>query len=229
MEKISEEYPSAIVRENGLSALLSMLDFFPTSVQRIALQAAANCCRNFSADNFNLVSPVFPILRNMLGSFDQRLVEYSSLCVIRLIESFQRSAPDNLVALLDAEFIQAIGALLLPASGSPLVSNGTYTLFLSALASASKASAKTTLALLEADLLRILYQLLTGVLPPSADTQHSDIPGSDPVLTEMAVMENMAHRSKEQIEEALALVNELMPPLPRGKFPPSQYQTIIHG
>jgi E3 ubiquitin-protein ligase TRIP12 len=216
MEKISEEYPSAIVRENGLSALLNMLDFFPTGVQRIALQAAANCCRNFPSDNFALASPVFPILRNMLGSFDQRLVEYSALCVIRLIESFQRSNPDNLVALLDAEFIQAIGALLLPASGSPLVSNNTYTLFLSALASAAKASAKTSLSLLKADILRILFQLLTGVLPPSSDTQHTDIPGSDPSLTEMAVMENLAHRTKEQVEEALALVSELMPPLPKG-------------
>lgn len=56
MEKISEEYPSAIVRENGLSALPSTFDFFPTGVQPIALQAAANCCRNFSSDNFALVS-----------------------------------------------------------------------------------------------------------------------------------------------------------------------------
>ncbi|KAG8967260.1 Ubiquitin fusion degradation protein 4, partial [Tulasnella sp. 427] len=42
LEKISEEYPSAIVREGGLSALLNYLDFFSTNVQRTALQAASN-------------------------------------------------------------------------------------------------------------------------------------------------------------------------------------------
>lgn len=47
-------------------------------------------------------------------------------------------------------------------SGSSLVSNNTYTLFSFALASAAKSSARTVLLLLEADILRILYQLLTG-------------------------------------------------------------------
>ena len=31
----------------------------------------------------------------------------------------------------------------------------------------------------------------------------------------MTVMENLAHRSKDQVEEALSLISELMPPLPK--------------
>ncbi|KAG8842065.1 Ubiquitin fusion degradation protein 4, partial [Serendipita sp. 411] len=54
LEKLSEEYPSAIVREGGLAALLNYLDFFSTHVQRTALQAASNCCRNMSSDSFNM-------------------------------------------------------------------------------------------------------------------------------------------------------------------------------
>ncbi|KAJ7656325.1 armadillo-type protein [Mycena polygramma] len=51
MEKISEEFPSSIVREGGLAALLNYLDFFSIAVQRTALQAASNCCRNVSPDH----------------------------------------------------------------------------------------------------------------------------------------------------------------------------------
>ena len=30
-------------------------------------------------------------------------------------------------------------------------------------------------------------------------------------------MQNLAHRPKDQVEEALSLVRELMPPLPKGE------------
>ena len=33
----------------------------------------------------------------------------------------------------------------------------------------------------------------------------------------MAVMQSLAHRPKEQVEEALSLITELMPPLAKGK------------
>ena len=46
LEKISVEFPSSIVREGGLTACLTYLDFFATSTQRTAVTTAANCCRN---------------------------------------------------------------------------------------------------------------------------------------------------------------------------------------
>jgi E3 ubiquitin-protein ligase TRIP12 len=51
LEKISGEYPSAIVREDGLQAMLQYLDFFNIHVQRTAMTAAANCCRRLSAES----------------------------------------------------------------------------------------------------------------------------------------------------------------------------------
>ncbi|KAF8605840.1 hypothetical protein BDV93DRAFT_469584 [Ceratobasidium sp. AG-I] len=213
LEKISEEYPSAIVREGGLAALLNYLDFFSTNVQRTALQAAANCCRNVSIDNYNMIKDVFPIIRTVLGYADPRLVEHASLCVIRTIESF-RSHPELLEGLVDT--------ILLRALASAAVSPGTFTLVLRALSSATKSSPKITLALLEADVAGTLYQLLTGVVPP-ADGPDAFMAGEGAVsgaagaggLTDMAVMQNLAHRPKDQVEEALSLVSELMPPLPR--------------
>ncbi|KAF8576807.1 hypothetical protein K439DRAFT_1366247 [Ramaria rubella] len=229
LEKISEEYPSAIVREGGLAALLNYLDFFSTTVQRTALQAASNCCRNASPDSFTMIRDVFPIVRNVLGYSDQRLVEYACLCVIRTIESYHRSSPGLLETLLDTELIRAIHALLLPAGGSPLISSNTYTLFLRALCTAAKASPGITVALLEADVVDILYQILTGVLPPQIDNHMEEGAASGGQglgggLADMAVMANLAHRPKEQVEEALSLVSELMPPLAKdGVFDPKAY------
>ncbi|KAG8745001.1 Ubiquitin fusion degradation protein 4 [Ceratobasidium sp. 414] len=213
LEKISQDDSSAIVREGGLAALLNFLDFFSTNVQRTALQAAANCCRNVSVDNYSMVKDVFPIIRTVLGYADPRLVEYASLCVIRTIESF-RGQPELLEGLVDTALLRALS--------SATVSPGTFTLILRALSSATKASPKITLALLEADVAGTLYQILTGVVPP-ADGVDTCASGEGVVtgaasaggLTDMAVMQNLAHRPKDQVEEALSLVSELMPPLPR--------------
>jgi E3 ubiquitin-protein ligase TRIP12 len=127
LEKISEEFPSSIVRENGLAALLNYLDFFSIAVQRTALQAASNCCRNVPPEHFQMIRGVWPIIRNCLGYSDQRLVEFACLCVIRVIDSYYRSSPENLENLVDAELITAVNLLLLPAGGSPLIAANTFT------------------------------------------------------------------------------------------------------
>ncbi|KAI6113129.1 hypothetical protein F5141DRAFT_1188308 [Pisolithus sp. B1] len=210
LEKISEEFPSSIVRENGLAALLSYLDFFSIAVQRTALQAAANCCRNISSDHYPMIRGVWSIIRDCLGYSDQRLVEFACLCVIRVIDSYHRASTENLENLLDASAIRAINALLLPSGGSQMIAANTYTLLLRALATATRASPKITVTLLQADVVDTLYQILTGVLP-SATTERNS--GED--VTHVTVMENLAHRPKDQVEEALSLVSELMPPLPK--------------
>ncbi|THH00617.1 hypothetical protein EW026_g1951 [Hermanssonia centrifuga] len=229
MEKISEEFPSSIVREGGLAALLNYLDFFSIAVQRTALQAASNCCRNVSAEHFPMIRGVWPIIRNCLGYSDQRLVEFACLCVIRVIDAYYRSSPEHLEALVDTELIHAVNNLLLPAGGSPLIASTTFTLLLRALATSARASPKITLVLLEAGIVDTLYQILTGVLPPTEggmDEQGDSSTGQGlgGGLADMTVMENLAHRPKDQVEEALSLISELMPPLPKdGVFDHKSY------
>ncbi|KAI0738636.1 hypothetical protein C8Q80DRAFT_1206571 [Daedaleopsis nitida] len=220
LEKISEEFPSSIVREGGLAALLNYLDFFSIAVQRTALQAASNCCRNVSIEHFPMIRAVWPIIRNCLGYSDQRLVEYACLCVIRIIDSYYRSSPESLEALVDTDLIRAINMLLSPAGGSPLIAPSTFTLLLRALATSARVSPKVTLVLLEAGIVDTLYQILTGVLPPTSDggNEQGDADGGQGLgggLADMTVMENLAHRPKDQVEEALSLISELMPPLPK--------------
>lgn len=225
MEKISEEFPSAIVREGGLAALLNYLDFFSIAVQRTALQAASNCCRNVSSDHFQMIREVWPIIRNCLTYSDQRLVEFACLSVIRVIDSYHRGSIEHLEVLVDVELIGAANMLLIPAGGSPLIAPNTYTLLLRALATAARASAKITLVMLEAGFVDTLYQILTGVLPPAvssdASLEQGGASGGQGLgggLADMTVMENLAHRPKDQVEEALSLICELMPPLPKGQF-----------
>ncbi|KIK61678.1 hypothetical protein GYMLUDRAFT_42696 [Collybiopsis luxurians FD-317 M1] len=229
MEKISEEFPSSIVREGGLAALLNYLDFFSIAVQRTALQAASNCCRNISSEYFPMISGVWPIIRNCLSYSDQRLVEFACLCVIRVVDSYHRSSTENLESLVDTDLIRAVNQLLMPAGGSPLVAPNTYTLLLRALATAARASPKITIALLEADIVDPLYQILTGVLP-SASASSSEQGGASGGqglgggLADMTVMENLAHRPKDQVEETLSFISELMPPLPKdGVFDHKAY------
>jgi len=222
MEKISEEFPSAIIREGGLAALLNYLDFFSIAVQRTALQAAANCCRNVSSEHFHMVKGVWPIIRGCLSYSDQRLVEFACLCVIRVIDSYHRSSIENLQSLVDRDLIKAVNQLLLPAGGSPLIASNTFTLLLRALATCARASPKITISLLEADIVDTLYQILTGVLPSANSNnegEQGDAIGGQGLgggLADMAVMENLAHRPKDQVEETLSLISELLPPLPKG-------------
>ncbi|KAF5336718.1 hypothetical protein D9758_015081 [Tetrapyrgos nigripes] len=229
MEKISEEFPSSIVREGGLAALLNYLDFFSIAVQRTALQAASNCCRNISPDHLPMIRGVWPIIRNCLSYADQRLVEFACLCVIRVIDSYHRSSVENLESLVDTDLIRAVNQLLLPAGGSPLIATNTFTLLLRALATAARANSKITLALLEADIVDTLYQILTGVLPSAkgSSSEQGDAIGGQGLgggLADMTVMENLAHRPKDQIEETLSFISELMPPLPKdGVFDHKAY------
>ena len=170
-----------------------------------------------------MIKGVWPIIRNCLGYADQRLVEFACLCVIRVVDSYYRSSPENLEALVDIDLIKAVNNLLMPAGGSPLIAPATFTLLLRALATSAKASPKITLALLEAGIVDTLYQILTGVLPPATDALEEQGAaesgqGLGGGLADMAVMENLAHRPKDQVEEALSLISELMPPIPKGTY-----------
>ena len=227
MEKISAEYPSAIVREGGLEALLRFLDFFSTNVQRTAVTAAANCCRNISSEYFTQVKEVFPTLRQTLTQTDQRLVEQATLAVVRVLEAYRHNA-EHLEGLLNLETVVAINALLVPSGGSPLISPSTYTHLLRSLTSSARMSAKVTIAFLEAGMTNTVYQILTGVLPPSHDEDEQGMSSGGQGLAggvaDMVVLQNLAHRPKDQVEEALALICELLPPtLKEGVFSSRAY------
>ncbi|EST08765.2 hypothetical protein PSEUBRA_001462 [Kalmanozyma brasiliensis GHG001] len=259
LEKISQDYPSSIVKEGGLSAILQYLDFFNIHIQRTAMTAAANCCRKLTPEYLGMVRDVMPIIQNVLTYSDQRLVESACKCVVRIVESY-RTYPELLEQLLTGELLSALNNLLLPASSSPS-SNTTlgasvYTDVLKALGTACRSSPRLAVVLLENNIVETLYHLLTGSPAPTGsagapathgvklESEQASGPesaaetaavavvpeasaegfGSAVAVADMAVLQNLAQRPKEQIQEALSLVGELLPPLPRdGVFDPRGY------
>lgn len=84
LEKLSHEHPQAVLRQGGLVAVLSYLDFFQTGVQRVAVATAATMCRSLTTDNIDAVSSAVPILTNLLqyqvrGSIDMHIYTYTHI------------------------------------------------------------------------------------------------------------------------------------------------------
>lgn len=213
LEKISEEVPSSIVREGGLMALLSYIDFFSFHVQRTAITAAANCCRSLSIESFDRVVEVIPIFKNILGYPDQRVVEQACLAIVRIVDSY-RYYPDKLEQLLSKDLIIAIKAIINP--DSTTVSASTYTQCLKMLTTAVKASPAVAINLVELDIAHTLYHLLTGVAPPEwkAEEGQQVLDSETAAEDNMLVMQNLVQRPNE-VAEVLNLVTELLPPLPK--------------
>lgn len=197
------EFPSSIVREGGLTACLTYLDFFATSTQRTAVTTAANCCKNIPQDSFPVVRDVMPILLNVLSSNDQKVVEQGSICVSRVVESFKHQQ-DKLEELVSVDLLKAIRRLLQPGTTN-LIGPSIHTQFLRVLSISAHSSPKLSTELLKMAIVDTMYQILTGISPPSGlDNVASQI---DSVF----IMQALIHRPREQITETLNVICDLLP------------------
>ena len=203
LEKISTEFPSSIVRAGGLTACLTYLDFFATGTQRTAVTTAANCCKNIPQDSFGVIKEVMPILLGVLLSSDQRVVEQGSICVSRVVESFKYDQ-DKLESLVNTDLLKAVRRLLQPGTTN-LIGPNIHTQFLRVLSITAHASPMLSAELLKMDIVDTLYQILTGISPPS---------GVDDVASQIDsvfIMQALIHRPREQISETLNLICEMLP------------------
>ncbi|PWY83725.1 hypothetical protein BO94DRAFT_113351 [Aspergillus sclerotioniger CBS 115572] len=203
LAKISVDFPASIVREGGLTACLTYLDFFPTSTQRTAVTTAANCCRNLPHDSFPVVRDVMPTLLNVLASNDPKVVEQGCLCVSRIVESFKHK-PDKLEELIEPAMLKAVLRLLLPGTTN-LIGPHIHTQFLRVLAITSKDSPRLSVELLKMDVVDTLYQILTGVSPPA------NLDDTAVKMDSVLVMQALIHRPREQVFETLNVICELLP------------------
>ncbi|KAM3419491.1 hypothetical protein BST61_g5416 [Cercospora zeina] len=203
LEKISVEFPSSIVREGGLTACLTYLDFFPTSTQRTAVVTAANCCRNIPEESFPTVRDVMPILLNTLTSSDQRVVEQASLCVSRVVDSFKYH-DSKLEELVSADLLKAILRLLLPGTTN-MIGPSIHTQFLRVLSTTARASSALSVELLKMDVVGTLYQILTAVSPPGG------LEGVAVKIDKNVIMQAIIRTPREQIFETLNVICEILP------------------
>jgi E3 ubiquitin-protein ligase TRIP12 len=211
LEKISVDYPTSIVREGGLTACLSYLEFFPTSTQRSAVTTAANCCRNIPHDSFSTVRDVMPILLNIFNSGDQRVVEKASLCVTGIVESF-RFHPSKLEELVSVDLLKTVLSLLVPGATN-MIGPSIHTQFLRLLGHVARASPTLSAEMYRLNIVETIYLILTGVSPPS---ETDDVASK---LDSVVVMQALIHRPRDQIIETLNVICELLPGLPNEADP----------
>ncbi|CAO3564433.1 unnamed protein product [Mortierella alpina] len=201
LEKISSEYPHAVVKEGGLAAVLMFLDFFPTNVQRTAVKTAANCCRGIQHDSISMVQDILPNLENLLRASDQKMVEQACLCFVRLADSY-KSKPSHLQTIITESILREILLVLSPNSKS--VGSNIYTHLLHFLGTIAEHSPVLGFALLEMDIVDTLFLILTGT---SAQNSFENENGGLQVPS--------ISRSKDQVIEILGIITELLPPLPK--------------
>ncbi|KAK6837701.1 hypothetical protein RU639_001105 [Aspergillus parasiticus] len=211
LAKISVDFPASIVREGGLTACLTYLDFFPTSTQRTAVTTAANCCRNLPHDSFPVVRDVMPTLLNVLSSNDPKVMEQGCLCVSRIVESFKHK-PEKLEELIEPAMLKAVLRLLLPGTTN-LIGPHIHTQFLRVLAIVSKASPRLSVELLKMNVVDTLYQILTGVSPPG------NLEDTTVKMDSVLVMQALIHRPREQVLETLNVICEMLPGVPGRHVP----------
>lgn len=144
-----------------------------------------------------------PILLDVLTKSDQKVVEQGSLCVSRIVESFKYQQ-DKLEELVSTDLLKAIRRLLLPGATN-LIGPNIHTQFLRVLSITARASPRLSAELFKMDIVDTLYQILTGVSPPS---------GSEDVaakIDSVIIMQALIHRPREQVYETLNVICELLP------------------
>ena len=182
LEKLSQEHGASCLREGGMMACLSYLDFFSLGMQRVALQTAANICRQLpSSDCWDQVSDSVPTLTNLLMHDDSRLVENACTCLTLMAAKFS-SRPQRLQEMCAHGLIPNATRLISP--GPSQVSPSTYHGLIRLIGTCCRGSADVAEQLLRNGLPSTLKTTLAGckVLSTSAASPASPVVSADQLL-----------------------------------------------
>lgn len=193
LEKISSDHPAACLKAGAIMAVLSYIDFFSTSVQRVAVSTVANICRKLHSDCSAQVMEAIPILCNLLQYEDRRLVETVALILMRIVECLSRCS-EMLDELCKHGVIHQSTHLLALHSRATL-SQPTYTGLIGMLATLASGSLVAVKTLFELNVSSTMKEILM-----CSDLSH-DIPHS-----------RLSGVHSNQIHEVLKLLNVLLPP-----------------
>nr|GMD67633.1 E3 ubiquitin-protein ligase UPL4 isoform X1 [Ipomoea batatas] len=196
MEKISQEQPLACLQSGAIMAVLNYIDFFSTSVQRVALSTVLNICKKLPSENPSPFMDAVPILCNLLQYEDKQLVESVASCLIKIVEQVCHSL-DMLEELCKHGLVQQATHLIDLNSRTTLcqpVYIGLIGLLVK-LASGSIVAVKT---LFDLNISSIVCNILS-----IHDLSHG--------MPSTAVVDGQHN----QVHEVLKLLHELLPPIAR--------------
>ncbi|KAJ1263270.1 hypothetical protein BS78_09G170700 [Paspalum vaginatum] len=190
-EKISQRQPTQCLQAGMIAAVLGYIDFFPASIQRVAVSAVANACKKVPADCSQFVLDSVPTLCNLLQSEDKMVVEKVAACLINIVDSFSSS-----VELLDQLCHQGVIEKVLPlihTGGLTALSPSTYSNLIGLLAKLACTSLVAVKSLFELN----VSSTIKGILATS------DLSHGMPYLP--------LEKQNNQVSEALKLANQLIP------------------
>ena len=182
LEKLSQDHGGSCLREGGMMACLSYLDFFSLGMQRVALQTAANICRQLPAsDCWDQLSDSVPVLTNLLMHDDSRLVESACTCLTLMASNFS-ARPQRLQAMCAHGLIPNATRLISP--GASQVGPSTYHGLIRLIGTCCRGSADVAEELLRNGMAATLKAVLAGckVLATSTASPASPVVSADQLL-----------------------------------------------
>ncbi|KXS18290.1 hypothetical protein M427DRAFT_153427 [Gonapodya prolifera JEL478] len=143
IDKCAHDYPTAVLRADGLCASLQYVDFFALGTQRVAVNIAGSACRGLPSYSYNsgasssagsggetsnqskqpdrpvmeMVKEVMPTLERLLQYGDAKLVDGVVRCLGRIVDWAWRLGGDQLEEIITPTFLQIIVQLVTPSSG----------------------------------------------------------------------------------------------------------------
>nr|CAD1817569.1 unnamed protein product [Ananas comosus var. bracteatus] len=196
LEKISRKQPLPCLQAGTIAAVLAYIDFFSTSIQRVAVSIVAIVCKKLPLDSSSLVMDNVPTLCNLLQCEDIKLVETVATCLVRIVDSFC-SSPELLDELCQHGIVQKC-VHLITVDGRTILSQTTCSSLIGLLTKLASSSLVAVKTLFELN----IGSILKGILMAS-DLSHG---GPYPILEDV---------QSNQVHEVLKLANQLIPPVAR--------------
>ncbi|CAJ1968460.1 unnamed protein product [Sphenostylis stenocarpa] len=159
LEKISREQPLACLEAGAIMAVLNYIDFFSTSIQRVALSTVVNICKKLPSESPSPFMEAVPILCNLLQYEDRQLVENVATCLIKIVERIAQSS-EMLDELCKHGLIQQVTHLL-SSNGQTAVSQLIYNGLIGLLVKLSSGSLVAFRTLYELNISSILRDILS--------------------------------------------------------------------
>ncbi|KAJ3356255.1 Ubiquitin fusion degradation protein 4, partial [Kappamyces sp. JEL0680] len=218
LDRIATDYPSTILKANGLFACLQYLDFFGIHVQRTAVSIVANTCRSLPAfptlnaqssraaeasqQALDKVMTVIDTIVRLVEYSDPKIVDNAAKSLQRIAEWSSRS-PEKMQALFKKQHLETLANRIVVYSDyKQSETNNVFLLLLRTLSCVAKASQQLCHVLIkELGALSIFRTIIIGQV---------DQPQID--LTGFAVS-----RPTEQVMAILDFLGDVLPELePKG-------------
>ncbi|WCJ34586.1 E3 ubiquitin-protein ligase UPL4 [Euphorbia peplus] len=202
LEKISREQPLVCLQGGAIMAVLSFIDFFSTSVQRVALSTVVNICKKLPTECPSCME-VVPILCNLLQYEDQQLVENVVICLMKIAERVSKSS--EMLDELCKHGLISQAMHLIDLNSRTTLSQPIYNGLIELLAKLSSGSTVAFRTLHELNISRALKDILA-----SYDVSHG--------MSSLHAVDGHGN----QVHGVLKLLNELLPHVAKNQDSPQE-------